>query len=51
MAVTVAALLERRLGQIAGIVQITSTSSLGTTSMLRDSIFLLLDLDIIMAMP
>jgi multidrug efflux pump len=32
MAATVAAPLERRLGQIAGIEQITSTSSLGTTS-------------------
>ena len=32
MAATVAAPLERRLGQIAGIDQITSTSSLGTTS-------------------
>jgi multidrug efflux pump len=32
MAGTVAAPLERRLGQIAGIVQITSTSSLGSTS-------------------
>jgi multidrug efflux pump len=32
MASTVAAPLERRLGQIAGIDQITSTSSLGTTS-------------------
>src|SRR3978361_926126 len=32
MASTVAAPLERRLGQIAGIHQITSTSSLGTTS-------------------
>ena len=32
MAATVAAPLERRLGQIAGINQITSTSSLGTTS-------------------
>src|SRR4051794_20517567 len=32
MAATVAAPLERRLGEIAGIVQITSTSSLGTTS-------------------
>jgi multidrug efflux pump len=34
MAATVAAPLERRLGQIAGIEQITSTSSLGTTSIL-----------------
>jgi multidrug efflux pump len=32
MAATVAAPLERRLGEIAGIDQITSTSSLGTTS-------------------
>ncbi|MBA4038106.1 MAG: hypothetical protein C0480_26245, partial [Bradyrhizobium sp.] len=32
MAATVAAPLERRLGQIAGIDQITSTSSLGSTS-------------------
>src|SRR5438445_13694565 len=32
MAATVAAPLERRLGQIAGIEQITSTSSLGSTS-------------------
>jgi multidrug efflux pump len=32
MAATVAAPLERRLGEIAGISQITSTSSLGTTS-------------------
>src|SRR3954464_8091641 len=32
MAATVAAPLERRLGEIAGINQITSTSSLGTTS-------------------
>ena len=32
MAATVAAPLERRLGEIAGITQITSTSSLGTTS-------------------
>jgi multidrug efflux pump len=32
MAATVAAPLERRLGQIAGLDQITSTSSLGTTS-------------------
>ena len=32
MAATVAAPLERRLGEIAGIEQITSTSSLGTTS-------------------
>src|SRR6266851_5638324 len=32
MAATVAAPLERRLGQIAGLEQITSTSSLGTTS-------------------
>jgi multidrug efflux pump len=32
MAATVAAPLERRLGQIAGVDQITSTSSLGTTS-------------------
>src|ERR1700749_3159587 len=32
MAGTVAAPLERRLGEIAGIEQITSTSSLGTTS-------------------
>src|SRR6185436_5059145 len=32
MASTVAAPLERRLGQIAGIDQITSTSSLGSTS-------------------
>jgi multidrug efflux pump len=32
MAATVAAPLERKLGQIAGIDQITSTSSLGTTS-------------------
>ena len=32
MAATVAAPLERRLGQIAGIDQITSTSTLGTTS-------------------
>src|ERR1700709_2220520 len=32
MAGTVAAPLERRLGQIAGINQITSTSSLGSTS-------------------
>src|SRR6201746_1402460 len=32
MASTVAAPLERRLGEIAGIDQITSTSSLGTTS-------------------
>src|SRR4051794_15425258 len=32
MAATVAAPLERRLGQISGIDQITSTSSLGTTS-------------------
>src|SRR5689334_9362055 len=32
MASTVAAPLERRLGQIAGLEQITSTSSLGTTS-------------------
>jgi multidrug efflux pump len=32
MAATVAAPLEKRLGQIAGIDQITSTSSLGTTS-------------------
>src|SRR5256886_7156507 len=32
MAATVAAPLERRLGQIAGIDQITSTSSLGATS-------------------
>ena len=32
MASTVAAPLERRLGQIAGLDQITSTSSLGTTS-------------------
>src|SRR4029453_13321386 len=31
MASTVAAPLERRLGQIAGLDQITSTSSLGTT--------------------
>jgi multidrug efflux pump len=32
MAATVAAPLERRLGEIAGVEQITSTSSLGTTS-------------------
>jgi multidrug efflux pump len=32
MAATVAAPLERRLGQIAGVDQITSTSSLGVTS-------------------
>ena len=32
MAATVASPLERRLGEIAGINQITSTSSLGTTS-------------------
>jgi len=32
MAATVAAPLERRLGEIAGVDQITSTSSLGTTS-------------------
>src|SRR5947208_9660345 len=32
MAATVAAPLERRLGQIAGIDQITSTSTLGSTS-------------------
>src|SRR5436309_4532279 len=32
MASTVAAPLERRLGQISGVDQITSTSSLGTTS-------------------
>ena len=32
MAATVAAPLERRLGEIAGIDQITSTSSLGSTS-------------------
>src|SRR6187455_209543 len=32
MAATVAAPLERRLGEISGITQITSTSSLGTTS-------------------
>src|SRR6184192_4273124 len=34
MASTVAAPLERKLGQIAGVDQITSTSSLGTTSIL-----------------
>jgi multidrug efflux pump len=34
MASTVAAPLERRLGEIAGINQITSTSSLGTTSII-----------------
>src|SRR5207302_5431667 len=34
MAATVAAPLERKLGQIAGVDQITSTSSLGTTSIL-----------------
>src|SRR6202161_1687133 len=33
MAATVAAPLERRLGEIAGINQITSTSSLGSTSL------------------
>ncbi len=32
MAATVAAPLERRLGEIAGVTQLTSTSSLGTTS-------------------
>src|SRR6202521_5809249 len=32
MAATVAAPLERKLGEIAGVEQITSTSSLGTTS-------------------
>src|SRR5258705_6297839 len=32
MAATVAAPLERRLGEIAGLEQITSTNSLGTTS-------------------
>ena len=32
MAATVAAPLERKLGQIAGVDQITSTSSLGTTN-------------------
>ena len=32
MAATVAAPLERRLGEIAGVTQITSTSSLGSTS-------------------
>jgi multidrug efflux pump len=32
MAATVAAPLERRLGEIAGVDQITSTSSLGTTN-------------------
>src|SRR5271169_1160910 len=32
MAATVAAPLERRLGEIPGVVELTSTSSLGTTS-------------------
>ncbi|MFX5578743.1 efflux RND transporter permease subunit, partial [Acinetobacter baumannii] len=32
MAATVAAPLERRLGEIAGVTEITSTSSLGSTS-------------------